>query len=136
MERADVVGEVKSVRKRKRVDIVLMSIKILILIILIGALLDFSNRFAQTWWADVQNAGNPDYYSGSGAMLFLCGLFLGGINLGVFIISFIVFLFTLLSKHCKENPKHRKHFIGLMIAPFINQVLFILFCFLLFMIES
>ncbi len=134
MEEINTKGKMNSVKKRNSIDIVLLIIKCVLVAVLIAALLDFSNKFTATWWSDIQNKGNPSYCGGSGSMVLLCGLFLAIVNLCVFVIGFLAFLFTLFNKHCKETGKHRKHFIWLMVAPFANQLVFFLFCRILFMI--
>lgn len=108
-------------KKQKSLDTFVRILSILIPLILGLLLIFFSFLLVLLRIADVKTMGNEGYHSSTGLMLFTSSRFLFFVNIVTALIIFFIFTFN---THLRYNPKHRKHFKWLMLAPVINQILY------------
>ena len=113
-------------KENKLLEFILLFLKIALPIAMIIPVIYFSFDLVEIRIFDLEHAGISGYYSGYGFSLFASSLVLLIMNGVVFLFAGIGLLVAYLYKECPTRKKKIRCSIWLMVAPFLNQLLYFL----------
>lgn len=113
-------------KENKGLEFILLFLKIALPIAMLIPVIYFSFELVETRIFDLENAGDSGYYSGYAFYLFVSSLILLMVNGVVFLLAGIGLLVACLYKSCPTRKKKIRCSIWLMVAPFLNQLLYFL----------